>query len=123
MSSFCSAKATHIFSAKNIRILCIESAKTVNEMTLNELVRDQAGSEIQGEVTSPSRQNWEKFYRMREKSRLGSPIALLKARQFRTLDPLYCIVLGIFTILSWELTKKETNFTVDLFILTSKPIK
>ena len=39
MSSFCSAKATHIFSAKNIRILCIESAKTVNEMTLNELVK------------------------------------------------------------------------------------
>ena len=37
MSSFCSAKATHIFSAKNIRILYIESAKTVNEMTLNEL--------------------------------------------------------------------------------------
>ena len=35
VSSFCSAKATHIFSAKNIRILCIESAKTVNEMTLN----------------------------------------------------------------------------------------
>ena len=29
----------HIFSAKNIRILCIESAKTVNEMTLNELVK------------------------------------------------------------------------------------
>ena len=27
------------FSAKNIRILCIESAKTVNEMTLNELVK------------------------------------------------------------------------------------
>ena len=39
MSSFCSAKATHIFSAKNIRVLCIESAKTVNEMTLNELVK------------------------------------------------------------------------------------
>ena len=38
-SSFCSAKATHIFSAKNIRILYIESAKTVNEMTLNELVK------------------------------------------------------------------------------------
>ena len=33
------AKATHIFSAKNIRILYIESAKTVNEMTLNELVK------------------------------------------------------------------------------------
>ena len=33
------AKATHIFSAKNIRILCIESAKTINEMTLNELVK------------------------------------------------------------------------------------
>ena len=28
-----------IFAAKNIRILCIESAKTVNEMTLNELVK------------------------------------------------------------------------------------
>ena len=39
VSSFCSAKATHIFSAKNIRILYIESAKTVNEMTLNELVQ------------------------------------------------------------------------------------
>ena len=39
MSSFCSAKAAHIFSAKNIRILCIESAKTVNKMTLNELVK------------------------------------------------------------------------------------
>ena len=39
MSSFCSAKATHIFSAKNIRILYVESAKTVNEMTLNELVK------------------------------------------------------------------------------------
>ena len=37
--SFCSAKATHIFSAKNIRILYIESAKTVKEMTLNELVK------------------------------------------------------------------------------------
>ena len=33
------AKATHIFSAKNIRILYIESAKTVNEMTLNKLVK------------------------------------------------------------------------------------
>ena len=39
VSSFCSAKATHIFSAKNIRILYIESAKTVYEMTLNELVK------------------------------------------------------------------------------------
>ena len=39
VSSFCSAKATLIFSAKNIRILCIESAKTVNEMTLNKLVK------------------------------------------------------------------------------------
>ena len=39
VSSFCCAKATHIFSAKNIRILCIESARTVNEMTLNELVK------------------------------------------------------------------------------------
>ena len=39
VSSFCSAKATHIFSAINIRILYIESAKTVNEMTLNEFVK------------------------------------------------------------------------------------
>ena len=39
VSSFCSAKATHIFSAKNIRILYIESAKTDNEMTLNQLVK------------------------------------------------------------------------------------
>ena len=39
VSSFCSAKATHIFSAKNIRILYIESAKMVNEMTLNEFVK------------------------------------------------------------------------------------
>ena len=39
VSSFCSAKATHIFSVKNIRILYIESTKTVNEMTLNELVK------------------------------------------------------------------------------------
>ena len=39
VSSFCSTKATHIFSAKNIRILCIESTKTVNKMTLNELVK------------------------------------------------------------------------------------
>ena len=31
--------ATHIFSEKNIKILCIEFAKTVNEMTLNELVK------------------------------------------------------------------------------------
>ena len=33
------AKATHIISAKNIRILYTESVKTVNEMTLNELVK------------------------------------------------------------------------------------
>ena len=39
VSSFCSAKATHILAAKNIRILYIESAKIVNEMTLNELVK------------------------------------------------------------------------------------
>ena len=39
VSSFCSAKAAHIFSAKNIRILYIESAKIVNGMTLNELVK------------------------------------------------------------------------------------
>ena len=39
VSSFCSAKATHIFSAKIIRILCIESARTVNETALNKLVK------------------------------------------------------------------------------------
>ena len=37
VSSFCSS--THIFSAKYIRILYIESVKTVNEMTLNGLVK------------------------------------------------------------------------------------
>ena len=42
MSSFCNAKATHIFSAKNIRILYIDSTKTVNEMTLNKLVANDA---------------------------------------------------------------------------------
>ena len=34
------AFATHIFSAQNTRILCIKSAKTVNEMTLNKLIND-----------------------------------------------------------------------------------
>ena len=33
------AFATHIFSAKNFRKLYIESVKTVNKMTLNELVK------------------------------------------------------------------------------------
>ena len=41
VSSICTAKATHISSAKNIRILYIESAKTVNEMTINELVKQK----------------------------------------------------------------------------------
>ena len=39
VSSFCSAKATHIFSAKKFRKLYIESAKIVNEMAHNELVK------------------------------------------------------------------------------------
>ena len=40
VGSFCSAKAIHIFFfSKNIRILYIESAKIVNEMTLNELIK------------------------------------------------------------------------------------
>ena len=39
VSSFCSAKATHIFSAKNFWKLYIESSKIVNEMALNELVK------------------------------------------------------------------------------------
>ena len=42
MSSFCSAKATHIFSAKNFRKLYTESAKTVNEMTLNDALNNWA---------------------------------------------------------------------------------
>ena len=33
-------KSYHIFSAKNIRILFIESAKTVNEMTLNDALNN-----------------------------------------------------------------------------------
>ena len=54
MSSFCSAKATHIFLAKHITILCIESIKTVNEMTLNELLNEQLGPDCQGcKVSSP----------------------------------------------------------------------
>ena len=32
-------KLLTFFQQKNIRILCIESAKTVNEMTLNKLVK------------------------------------------------------------------------------------
>ena len=40
VSSFCSAKGTHIFSAKNFRKLYIESAKIVKEMPLNKLVND-----------------------------------------------------------------------------------
>ena len=62
MSSFCSAKNIRynkynnnirIFcSAKNIRILYIESAKTVNEMTLNELVKLHSFVEIDHEIFS-----------------------------------------------------------------------
>ena len=37
--AFAVEKLLTFFSAKNIRILCIESAKTVNEMTLNELIK------------------------------------------------------------------------------------
>ena len=37
--AFAVQKQLTFFSAKNIRILCIECAKTVNEMTLNELVK------------------------------------------------------------------------------------
>ena len=36
---FCWKNVSSIFSAKNIRISCIESAKTVNEMTLNKLIK------------------------------------------------------------------------------------
>ena len=36
---FAEKMCTHISSAKNIRILYIESAKIVDEMTLNELVK------------------------------------------------------------------------------------
>ena len=37
--AFALQKLLTFYSAKNIRILYIESAKTVNEMTLNELVK------------------------------------------------------------------------------------
>ena len=37
--AFAVQKLLTFFSAKNIRILYIESAKTVNEMTLNKLVK------------------------------------------------------------------------------------
>ena len=39
-------EATHIFSAKNIRILCIESVKIVNEMTLNKLVKPASVAQL-----------------------------------------------------------------------------
>ena len=42
LSSFCSRavqKLLTFFSAKSMKILHVESAKTVNEMTLNELVK------------------------------------------------------------------------------------
>ena len=39
VSSFCTAKATHIFPAKNTSIFNINLARAVNEMTLNELVK------------------------------------------------------------------------------------
>ena len=39
VSSFAVQKLLTFFSAKNIRILYIESIKTVNEMTLNELIK------------------------------------------------------------------------------------
>ena len=39
VSSFAVQKLLTFFSAKNIKILYIESTKTVNEMTLNELVK------------------------------------------------------------------------------------
>ena len=55
MSGFGNAKATHIFSAKNIIILYIEFAKTVNEMTLNELVKlcfEQPGPGVDTEYTA-----------------------------------------------------------------------
>ena len=62
VSSFYSAKATHIFSAKNIRILYIESAKTVNEMTLNELVQLTmlwtTGPRISGATVSEKKRIW-----------------------------------------------------------------
>ena len=37
--AFAVQKLLTFFQQKNIRILCIESAKTVNEMALNELVK------------------------------------------------------------------------------------
>ena len=37
--AFAVQKLLTFFSAKNIRILCIESAKTIKEMTLNKLVK------------------------------------------------------------------------------------
>ena len=58
VSSFCSAKATHIFSAKYIRILYIESAKTVNEMTLNELVKLTLWTTGPCFLLSPENRRW-----------------------------------------------------------------
>ena len=88
VSSFCSAKATHIFSAKNIIILYIESAKTVNEMTFNELTK------LTTLWTTGPRQfvfSWSKFFpfrflkgfsnTMEETSYLWNSEPLVKRRQ------------------------------------------
>ena len=40
--AFAVQKLLTFFSAKNIRILCTESAKTVNEMTLNDALNNWA---------------------------------------------------------------------------------
>ena len=39
MNSFCSAKTTHIFAAKNIHVFENTLATTVNEFVINELVK------------------------------------------------------------------------------------
>ena len=64
--AFAVQKLLTFFQQKNIRILCIESAKTVNEMTLNELVKLTTlwttGPWIGKEIPMEKQFQWVKVY-------------------------------------------------------------
>ena len=60
------AVATHIFSANQIRILDIDSAKTVNEMTYNELVKLTTFWTTGPSIFNPSNPFWKEVYSQRK---------------------------------------------------------
>ena len=52
MSSFCTAKATHIFSAKKFQHICVSLDVNFNESLTNDVVSfEQLGPEDQGPVS------------------------------------------------------------------------